>query len=132
MLNKLTSKKEAWVHATLREIRVKVLCSRFIKRLLSAYLEVLQTKTQSLRNNGEIPQQVVIPFWMSDIKMGWPRRACRREGLTLHTSPFIAMKFCPDFLDIVWVFCCDLIYSECFGQWQKIHCNAIHKKTVTR
>ena len=40
-LNSMTSKKEAWVHATLREIRVKVLCSKLIKGDTSAHFKCL-------------------------------------------------------------------------------------------
>ena len=41
MLNSMTSKKEALVHATLSEIRVKLLCSKVIKGDTSAHFECL-------------------------------------------------------------------------------------------
>ena len=89
MLNLMKSKKEAWVRATLREIGAKLLCNKFIKGALPHISKGLWKWFKSLWIFGEIRQQVVIHFWMSDIKVGWPRSACRRNGLTFHTSPVI-------------------------------------------
>ena len=52
-------------------------------------LKCVQKRTTSWWIDGEFPQQIYIPFWMSDMRVGWPRRACRRNGLTLHASPTI-------------------------------------------
>ena len=95
MLNFMTLKKEAWEHQISREIWVKLVCSKFIKGALPHISKGLWKWFKSLWIFGEIRQQVVIHFWMSDIKLGWPRSACRRNGLTLHTSPIIDGFFPP-------------------------------------
>ena len=57
MLNLMTSKKEAWVHATLRENRVKLLCSKLIKGGLSHILNVFEIDLKVDRLLAKFPSK---------------------------------------------------------------------------